>query len=410
MIFSGEICRYCGRPITLDDKNPQLARCRKCGAPFHTQCWFAANEKCVVPGCDGKASDISAPRIQDTVGEICPFLPPDSPRREGSEPSPAKCLKTKCMLYDAVEKRCGLGEVAYALATVREAGRQTRQLIAQVVGSSAKQNAQLLTNLQSVARNTEKEIRDLHQPQEKVVGALGELGGLLGDIKNALGALSSDQQGIVEGFDRLAGAVEATGVGERVRSRREARLAARSALRDGRPGAAVNLLQQAEKRAGDDSVLNDLANAWIQAGKPDEAGKVLERVLQSNPGFTPSRITQAALRLRTGDAGGAEKLLRDAPEPANPMLRAELAYARACVAYAVGRSEDAVDLLNRALDEDPWHAQAAAALSDLRARRTGEPVPEAASIALETAGLRRRKAQPVGTREPTKAGEAAEGE
>jgi hypothetical protein len=43
-------------------------------------------------------------------------------------------------------------------------------------------------------------------------------------------------------------------------------------------------------------------------------------------------------------------------------------------------------LLNHALDEDPWHADAAAALGDLRARREGGPVPDPAAIALEVKG------------------------
>jgi len=67
-----------------------------------------------------------------------------------------------------------------------------------------------------------------------------------------------------------------------------------------------------------------------------------------------------------------------------------LAYAKACAAYAVGRSEDAVDLLNQALDEDPWHATAAAALSDLRARRLGKAVPDAAGLAVTVAGKKTR--------------------
>jgi hypothetical protein len=80
--------------------------------------------------------------------------------------------------------------------------------------------------------------------------------------------------------------------------------------------------------------------------------------------------------------------LKDAPPPTNPLLKAELFYAKACAAYAVGRSEDAVDLLNKALDEDPWHAAAAASLADLRARRLGEPVLDAATLAVEALGMK----------------------
>ena len=40
-------------------------------------------------------------------------------------------------------------------------------------------------------------------------------------------------------------------------------------------------------------------------------------------------------------------------------------------------------LLNRALDEDPWHADAATALGDLRARREGDAVVDPAAIAVE---------------------------
>ena len=388
MIFSGEICTYSGRPIILDDKNPQIARCRKCGAPYLSPSWFNAGEKCVVPGCGGKAADFGPPRIKEAIGEICPFLPPLASRKEGGDPTPAKCLKAKCMLYDGVEKRCSLGEVAYALATVNQSGRQTRHLLHQAVGSSSKQSVQILTTMANSMRSTESGIKALAAPQERSANALGTMGKLLEEVKNSLGALAGDQQAAAEGFDRLARAVEASGVGEQVRSRRDARLAARAALRDGRPGAAISLLQKAQRREPDVAVANDLATAHVTAGSDDEAAKVLEDVLAKNPDYTPCRITLASLQLKGGDPQAAESLLQGAPEPANPLLRAELAFARACAAYAVGRSEDAVDLLNKALDEDPWHAAAASALSDLRARRLGKPVPEAATIALQAAGMK----------------------
>jgi hypothetical protein len=395
-IFTGEICTYSGRPIVVDDKNPQVARCRKCGAPYLPQSWFAAGEKCIVVGCDGKAADISAPKIKDTVGDICPFLPPDPPRKEGASATPAKCLKSKCMLYDGVEKRCGLGEIAYTLASVRSSGRAMRNLIQQSIGSSTKQSLHLLTTLANAMRSTEKEIKALVPPAETSNKSLDRIAGLLDEVKAGISRVGEEQRGIADGFDRLAGAVEASGVGERVRGRRDARLAARAALRDGRPGAAVNLLLRAQERAGDEAVANDLATAYVKGGKYDEASEVLERVLADKPDYTPCRITLATLKLRAGEAQSAEGLLKDAPNPPNPLLRAELAYAKACVAYAVGRSEDAVSLLNEALDEDPWHAPAAAALADLRARRMGDEVPDAAAIAVEAAGM---KAAPNGAGE-----------
>jgi tetratricopeptide (TPR) repeat protein len=292
------------------------------------------------------------------------------------------------MLYDAVEKRCGLGEIAYTLATVRDSGRQTRHLLHQAVGSSSKQTVHLLTTLTNTMRSTEKEIKGLGAPQAAQVKSLGAIAELLVKVSGGIDSLSTDQKTAAEGLERLAAVVEASGVGERVRARRDARLAARAALRDGRPGAAVALLTEAESRGDDEAVANDLAAAHVQAGKPEEAGKILERVLEGDPGYTTSRITLAGLKLRADDSRGAEALLKDAPEEANPQLRAELAYARACVAYAVGRSEDAVHLLNKALDEDPWHAQAMAALNDLRARRVGHPVPAAAAIAVEGLGMK----------------------
>ncbi|MEM8883584.1 MAG: tetratricopeptide repeat protein [Planctomycetota bacterium] len=383
MIFTGEICVYSGRPIVVDDKNPQLARCRKCGAPYLSQSWFAAGEKCVVPGCDGKAADFGPPKVKDAIGEVCPFLPPDPPRREGDSATPARCLKAKCALFDGVERRCSLGEIAYTLATVRQGGRQTRHMLNQAVGNSSKQTVQLLNLLVNSSRSTEKEIKGLAEPQDKVRAAMDNVASLLGDVKDSIGLLATDQQGVAEGFDRLAGAVEASGVGERVRGRREARLAARAALSDGRPGAAIHLLEQAEKRTPDLAVRNDLATALVARGELDPARDVLQGILEIQPEYTQARITLATLHLRGGRAAEAEELLRDAPEPANPQLKAELLYAQACVAYAVGRSEDSVLMLNRALDEDPWHADAAASLSDLRARREGAAVPEPAAIALE---------------------------
>ena len=387
VIFSGEICVYCGRPITVDDKNPQIARCRKCAAPYHTQCWFSANEKCAVTGCDGKASDIGPPKVKETIGEICPFLPPSTPRREGGEPQPAKCLKAQCMLYDGVERRCGLGEIAYALATVRQSGHQARHRLTQAIGTSSKQTVHILTSMANSFRGTESGIKALQAPQEKVLQALEKVATLLSELKEGISSVTGDQQAAAEGFDRLARAVEASGVGEQVRARREARLAARAALRDGRPGSAVNLLTKAQRRAPDVALANDLATAYVTAGKGSEAEDLLDKVLQENPDYTPCRITLASLRLKAGEPQAAEALLKDAPQPTNPLLRAELFYAKACAAYAVGRSEDAVDLLNKTLDEDPWHAGAVAALADLRARRLGEPVLDAAALAVKAAGL-----------------------
>lgn len=397
VIFSGEICTYSGRPIVLDDKNPQIARCRKCTAPYSPQSWFAAGEKCVVPGCGGKAADFSPPKIKDAVGELCPFLPFTESKREGADPAPAKCLKAKCMLFDAVERRCSIGDLAYALATVRQSGRQTRHLLTQAIGSSSKQSVHLLTTLANSARNTENSVKGIGPEQAKASKTLEQVAAILEGVKEAIGALAGDQQAAAAGFDRLATAVEATGVSEQVRARRDARLAARAALRDGRPGAAVNLLMQAQRRGRDEAVTGDLATAYINFGKLDEAAEAAQRVLDDNPKYTPSRITLAALKLKAGDPQAAEALLKDAPQPNNPLLRAELAYAKACAAYAVGRSEDAVDLLNQTLDEDPWHAAAAAALEDLRARRKGPPPPDAAAIAAGFAGM---KASPAAEEAP----------
>jgi len=383
VIFTGEICVYSGRPIVVDDKNPQLARCRKCGAPYLAQSWFAAGEKCVVPGCDGKAADFGPPKVKESIGEICPFLPPEQARREGGEATPAKCIKARCMLFDGVERRCSLGEIAYTLATVRQGGRQTRHLLNQAVGNSSKQTVQLLNHLVTSSRNTEKSIRGLAAPQEKSRAALENLGAIFGGVKEAIDALAGDQHAVAEGFDRLAGAVEASGVGERVRGRREARLAARAALSDGRPTAAISLLEQAVLRSPDISVRNDLAAALVSHGDLERATSLLQEILEEAPGYTQARITLATLELRAARAQQAEALLKDAPEPPDPQLQAELAYAQACVAYAVGRSEDAVELLNAALDKDPWHAAAASSLADLRARREGDEVPNPATIALE---------------------------
>jgi len=381
-VFTGEVCSACSRPVHVDEKSPQVARCRKCGAAYHTQCWFSSGEKCIHAGCDGKASDIGPPRVKEPIGEFCPFLPPESPKREGGEMTPARCIKARCMVYDAVESRCALGQIAYAVAGVRHSGSETRNLIQHAVGNSSKQSVQLLTTMAQSLRAAEAGMKGLSSPQEKLSKQLDAIAALLGEVRAAVQSLGGEQQATGEGLSRLASAVEASGVGEKVRNRREARLAARAALRDGRPGAAVNLLLQAQKRAPDESIEGDLATAYLHHGKPKEAGAVLEAILKANPDNTPSRITLAGLRLQAGAAQEAEALLKDAPQPANPLLKAELAYARACVAYAVGRSEDAVDLLNETLDLDPWHAPAAAALSDLRARRTGPAAPEPAAIAI----------------------------
>lgn len=382
-IFTGEICTACGRPILVDENAPQVARCRSCDAPYHTRCWFSTDEKCIRAGCDGKASDIRESKVA-AIGEVCPFLPPVA-KRDGGEPTPAKCLKTACMLFDAAEGRCGLGEVAYLVAAVRQGSRDLRATVSQASERSAAPGVRLLTEIGRRIGGQEASLKALATAEERAEKAMESSAALLAQIKDAIQALVLGQSGTSEQFDRLARAVEASGVGEQVRARREMRQAARLALRDGRPGAAVSLLVEAQKRGPDDAVSGDLATAYVHAGQSKRAEELLDRVLATSPDNTPCRITLAALKLQAGEAAAAELLLKDAPAPANPLLRAELAYARACVAYAVGRSEDAVALLNQALDEDPWHSAAAAALSDLRARRVGEPVPDAAAIAVGAA-------------------------
>ena len=156
-----------------------------------------------------------------------------------------------------------------------------------------------------------------------------------------------------------------------------------NSVKTGVEEAAISLLEQAAVRSPDISIRNDLAAALVSHGDVERAAKLLQEILKEAPGYTQARITLSTLELRASRAQQAEALLKDAPEPPDPQLQAELAYAQACVAYAVGRSEDAVALLNAALDKDPWHAAAASSLADLRARREGDDVPNPTSIALE---------------------------
>jgi len=388
-IFTGEICVYCDRPILVDEKDPKLARCRTCSAPYHTKCWFAANEKCAMYGCPGKASDIASPNIKELHAQFGPTQAKERSTRRGADGDAQDAGPLNIAWPNGME------QIPHVLASVRHAGRQTRRLLQHVVGSSSKQSVQILNAVANSSRSSEKVMKGVLQAEETANKQLKEIAGLLGGLQKAIEALAVDQQAAAAGFDRLAVAVEASGVGEQVRGRREARLAARAALRDGRPGAAVNLLHQANRKAPDEAVANDLATAYVKAGKANEAIEVLERVLAQNPNYTPCRITLASLRLKAGEPQIAEALLKDAPQPNNPLLRAELAYARACSAYAVGRSEDAVDLLNQTLAEDPWHSAAASALEDLRARRTGPPAPDAAALALSVAGVKTRSDEEV---------------
>jgi tetratricopeptide (TPR) repeat protein len=360
IIYTGEVCVYCGRPILVDEKSSQVGRCRTCKAPYHTRCWFAANEKCVVPGCEGKAADVRESTVA-SVGDVCPFLPPTASRREGGDPVPAKCLKTECALFDAAEGRCGLGEVAYVLGTVRQNSRDTRRALNFVFKKSAQRSGQQYGDFERRFVVVEGQLKNMTAAYTKQTEILANVAQLLGELKEVISDTS----------------------GERVRTRRDARLAARAALRDGRPGAAVQILQSSLKRGADEAVTGDLATAYVHAERVEDAVELLDGILERNPDNTPSRITMAALQLQAGDAAAAEDLLKDAPQPANAQLRAELAYARACVAYAVGRSEDAVAFLNEALDEDPWHSDASEALFDLRAKRTGTKVPDAAGIAVQ---------------------------
>ncbi|MGH7162998.1 MAG: hypothetical protein ACREID_05905, partial [Planctomycetota bacterium] len=189
-VYTGEICTACVRPIVVDEKAPQVARCRKCGASYHTQCWFSAGEKCIRAGCDGKASDIGPPKVKEPVGEICPFLPPETPRREGAELIPAKCLKARCAIYDSVEGRCGLGQIAYVMATARQAGQESRNTLSLAVGNSSRQVVQLLTNLATAFRGTETQVKAFAGPQERANKAVESIAALVGEVKQVLQALA----------------------------------------------------------------------------------------------------------------------------------------------------------------------------------------------------------------------------
>ncbi|MFB3066542.1 MAG: tetratricopeptide repeat protein [Planctomycetota bacterium] len=379
-VYTGEICSRCGRPILVDEKSPSVARCRTCGAPYHTRCWFAGNEKCSLPGCEGKASDIKESRVAP-VGDICPFLPPTPPRREGDAPQPAACLKVECALFDAAEGRCSLGEIAYTLATVRQSGRDTRRVLLHATDRHSQHTGRLLAEVGRRLGAAEGHMRGGGERHDKLTTILSNIAGLLQGMTAEIQNLKGDDEATSQGFERLAAAIEATGTGEQVRFRREARLAARSALRDGRPAAAVNLLRKAMERGPDDEVAGDLATALAIAGKPDEARVLTDKVLERSPQNTPCRLTLASLMLQAGEASTAEQLLAEAPDTTDPMLRAELAYAKACAAYAVGRAEEAVGLLNETLDLEPWHAPAASALTELRALREGAAIPQPAAIA-----------------------------
>ncbi|MFQ5845257.1 MAG: hypothetical protein ACE5JG_09750, partial [Planctomycetota bacterium] len=249
-VYTGEVCSRCGRPILVDEKSPSVARCRTCGAPYHTRCWFAGNEKCGIPGCDGKASDIKDSRVAP-VGEICPFLPPDPDAREGDAALPARCLKTRCALFDAAEGRCSLGEIAYTLATVRQSGRDTRRVMLHATDRHSQHTGRLLAEVGRRLGAAETHLRGNVERHDKLTTVLQNIGTLLQEVKEDIRALQGGDQTTSEGFERLARAVEATGSGEQVRFRRESRLAARAALRDGQLGTAVNLLRRAMERGAD---------------------------------------------------------------------------------------------------------------------------------------------------------------
>jgi tetratricopeptide (TPR) repeat protein len=72
-----------------------------------------------------------------------------------------------------------------------------------------------------------------------------------------------------------------------------------------------------------------LVESLLRADKADEAEKALAEILGTDPGSLEARLTLADLQGRRGDAQGALKTLRSAPEEArdDPRLRRQIAFA-----------------------------------------------------------------------------------
>ena len=141
-------------------------------------------------------------------------------------------------------------------------------------------------------------------------------------------------------------------------------LQARAALDTGDKAKALGLLAAVESAAGSDARLRqDLAAAYLQAGKPDNAVNLLE----ATPGAASPRADQLrlmALVARNRDEG-IEALLGYAK--ANQEHLPELRFA-ATALLGLGRASDAEALLSKFAEAHPRDAAGLGALAEVQAR------------------------------------------
>jgi len=97
-------------------------------------------------------------------------------------------------------------------------------------------------------------------------------------------------------------------------------------VRAGQANRAIGLLDRAS--AGNNPSLDTMrAGILAQQGHAEPAESILQNVLEKDPGNIGARLTDAALKVKTGDVAGARALLRDGLRqmPGNPQLLAGLA-------------------------------------------------------------------------------------
>lgn len=141
-------------------------------------------------------------------------------------------------------------------------------------------------------------------------------------------------------------------------------------LRSGRRGDATQLLEEGvEGHPGNVPLMSNLARAYQQDGKIDEATALfdqLEKVNKTNPFFL---VYRGELALSANDVDGALEYMRRAFRADSDLPEVHVGLVK--VYLALGRRDEALHHVGRALTLDPSHTEARRYQALLRRGRTG---------------------------------------
>lgn len=137
------------------------------------------------------------------------------------------------------------------------------------------------------------------------------------------------------------------------------------------------MVQEAEKRltemlpgsSSDVELLDTLALAEAQLGKPEDAMHHLEQALEKSPTHIASSIALAQMKLRQKDVAGAEEVMKQSVAQNPKSAPAALAFARFYL--SINRRDDGLAQVQRAIAIDPKNGPALFTLASIQVQ-TGQ--------------------------------------